>query len=194
MLIPVRFQLLFAISLLGLMSGAFAAIEAKSFDCPITEKYTDDKGKSHEKTIHAKFALSGLSNPRNVEYEFLDAESAENFSPVVVEPQNIYKESWSAVTRLNDNYSVRPKYPSKQVTDKRTGRKIWVEVKKNGPNAIELFGDGDGVDYAFLVLYKDSGFQKGYFKFKADDKKDDWYQKIHCEVEDVKLPDFSEQE
>ncbi len=45
---------------------------------------------------------------------------------------------------------------------------------------IRLFGDGDGYTFVDLVLYKDSGYQKGYVRVSGSG--DQMYQNITCSV------------
>lgn len=177
------------VALLGalvlLMASPSYAVDAKVFDCKVMEEY---KGKEVE--VHVKFALS--FGEKHVNYEYIDAESAENFSPVVWEPHSLAadREIWPSVATLNDNFSVGYRSVMKQVVDKKTKKKKWVVDRKKEPN-IELSGDGDGVVLVDLVLYTDSNYRKGYFKTRPSGEKST-YQEITCSWKDKKLPDFED--
>jgi hypothetical protein len=46
---------------------------------------------------------------------------------------------------------------------------------------LTLFGDGDGITYAWLVLYKNTNYTKGWVRVQgAGGKGDGFYQKISC--------------
>lgn len=49
-----------------------------------------------------------------------------------------------------------------------------------GEDRIRLFGDGDGYTFVDLVLFKDTGYQKGYVRVSGSG--DQMYQKINCQV------------
>jgi len=80
----------------------------------------------------------------------------ENDEPVVMKPND-------SILDLNDNWQIQA-----------------------GAEGLELSSDGDGFQYTTVVLYKDSGYKKGYARVKIPDPPDhseDKYSTVTCKLE-----------
>lgn len=81
----------------------------------------------------------------------------DDYGAILVHPQMI-KDHFALMNTLND-----------QGGDLRVG-----------PDRIRLFGDGDGYTFVDLVLFKESGYTKGYVRVSGSGEQ--LYQKITCQL------------
>jgi hypothetical protein len=108
------------------------------------------------KTVTVSFKINNLMQIR-VKPELVNAGQYEEEGPVQVEPL-ITNGKYSALSALND-----------QGGDLRVGQ-----------DKLILFGDGAGYTFVDLVLFRNSGFKKGYVRVYGSG--DRWYRVINCEV------------
>lgn len=47
---------------------------------------------------------------------------------------------------------------------------------------ISFFGDSAGIDFAYLDLFKNSGYKNGYVRMEFDDGNDKQYSKVNCSI------------
>jgi len=111
------------------------------------------KAKENKQTVTVKFAIRNLSTPKRATLLNLGKEESE---PILVTPLTLKNGYRATMSILND-----------QGGDLRVKEdRLW------------LFGDGDGYTYVDLVLFKNSGYTRGYAR--AYGSGDTWYQKISC--------------
>ena len=111
------------------------------------------KEKGHSVTV--RFGVAPSLDPK--EARLVEVKGSTEYEPIVIEPKRINGDQ-PTIGTLNG-----------QGGDLRMAK-----------SALTLFGDDDGVQYAWLVLYKNSNYTKGYAKFEGPRGKDNWYQRIRC--------------
>lgn len=53
---------------------------------------------------------------------------------------------------------------------------------RNYKDKIEFFGDSAGIDFAYLGLYKNSGYTKGYASMEFNFGEERRYSEVHCKL------------
>ncbi len=102
---------------------------------------------------HMTFSIKNIANNRTVEVRDKNGQNPEESNPVGVTPEG-------RVSSLNENISVA-----------------------SGSRLLRISGDSDGFFLLDLVLYKNSGYTKGYLSIHhADEDGGNAYSKVSCAV------------
>jgi hypothetical protein len=112
------------------------------------------KVKESGQTVTVKFAVNNLSKPSKA--TLVNLSKDDEWAPILVSPQRLKNGYFAEMCTLNDQ-----------------GGDLRVDSEK-----LKLFGDGDGYTLVDLVLYKNSGFTRGYVRVYGSVTP--WYQKIAC--------------
>lgn len=112
--------------------------------------------KEDGKTVTVSFKIKNLMQTR-MSPELVNLGQYEEAGPVQVDPL-ITNGKYSALSALNE-----------QGGDLRVGQ-----------DKLLLFGDGAGYTFVDLVLFRNSGFTKGYVRVYGSGDK--WYQVLNCKV------------
>jgi hypothetical protein len=115
--------------------------------------YFDCTVKENGQNVKVRFGIKNLATPSRA--SLLNLGSEDN-GPIFVYPQRLKNKYLATMNTLNDQ-----------------GGALDVFADR-----LRLFGDGDGYTYVDLVLYKNSGFTRGYVRVYGSGDK--WYQKIAC--------------
>lgn len=134
----------------ALFSGLSYAQNVSTITCKVNEVINDEKTE-----IKVEFLVKNLGSNKAELIQHPKAQ--EDMGAILVTPEEI-KGQYANMTHLN-------------------GQGGDLRVNKD---SIRLFGDGAGYTFVDLVLYKDSGYKKGFVRVSGSG--DQFYQKLNCTV------------